>query len=119
MEGKHLDQLDTVKEGERGSKQAMLSALEKTLGIVKLAADMAGVPRSTHYFWMKEDSDYAKEVTSIDNIALDFAESQLHSLIKAKNVAAVIFYLKTKGKNRGYLERIETVAATFTVGFDD
>ena len=38
---------------------------------------------------------------------MDFAESQLHQQIKDGSVAATIFYLKTKGKKRGYIEKSE------------
>ena len=42
----------------------------------------------------------------MSNIVLDFAESQLHKQIKDGNPSSTIFYLKTKGKNRGYYEKI-------------
>jgi transcriptional regulator of acetoin/glycerol metabolism len=35
-------------------KQAMLHALEKTLGVVTSAARQVGIERTTHYNWMKE-----------------------------------------------------------------
>jgi hypothetical protein len=40
-------------------------------------------------------------------MTIDFAESQLHKQIKEGSTAATIFFLKTKGKQRGYVERIE------------
>jgi hypothetical protein len=88
-------------------KQAMLQALEKTLGVVTTAARQAGIERTTHYNWLKEDAEYKRAVESIDDVALDFAESKLHSLIQNDDTAATIFYLKTKGKKRGYIERQE------------
>lgn len=88
-------------------KNAMLQALEKTLGVVTTAARQAGIERTTHYNWMKEDPDYKRAVESLDDVALDFAESKLHSLIQNDDTAATIFYLKTKGKKRGYVERQE------------
>jgi hypothetical protein len=41
------------------------------------------------------------------DVAIDFAESQLHKQIKEGNSTATIFFLKTKGKKRGYVERQE------------
>lgn len=91
----------------RLSKKAMISALEKSLGIVTSAAKIVQIDRGTHYRWMSEDSQYKTAVDSISDIALDFAESQLHKQIQSGEVSSTIFYLKTKGKNRGYIERQE------------
>ena len=88
-------------------KESMLKALEKSLGVVTVACRKSEIPRSTFYKWLNEDEDFAKEVLDIENIALDFAESQLHKQIKDGSTAATIFYLKTKGKERGYVERVE------------
>ena len=88
-------------------KESLLSSLEQSLGVVTVACRQAGIPRSTYYKWLKEDEEFAKEVKDIENIALDFAESKLHEQIQIGNTSATIFYLKTKGKNRGYVERSE------------
>jgi|TARA_R100000084_G_C4652093_1_gene150427 hypothetical protein len=88
-------------------KESILKALESSLGVVTVACKSVNVPRSTFYKWLKEDEEFAKQVRDIENIALDFAESQLHSQIKDGSTSATIFYLKTKGKRRGYIERQE------------
>ena len=88
-------------------KEAMLQALENSLGVVTVACKQSDTPRSTYYKWLKEDEQFAKDVKEIENIALDFAESQLHTQMKDGNTSATIFYLKTKGKRRGYIERSE------------
>ena len=88
-------------------KRAMIEALEKSLGIVTSACKSVGINRSTHYDWLKSDEDYKSEVESIEDIAIDFAESQLHKQIKDGNPTSTIFYLKTKAKKRGYIERQE------------
>jgi len=91
----------------RQNKQAMLDALEKSLGIVTTAAKMVGITRITHYIWMQNDHEYKKAVDELQDMVLDFAESQLHKQIKEGNTTATIFYLKTKGKKRDYIERTE------------
>jgi len=88
-------------------KKAMLEALEQSLGVVTTAARKVGIGRTTHYLWMNEDKEYKAAVDSISDIAIDFAESQLHKQIKDGNSTSTIFFLKTKGKKRGYVERQE------------
>ena len=88
-------------------KKAMIEALEKSLGIVTTACKSVGINRSTHYDWMRDDEDYKKAVLGIEDIALDFAESKLHKSIEKGSDTATIFFLKTKGKKRGYVERNE------------
>jgi hypothetical protein len=92
-------------------KKAIIEALEKHLGIVTTACRIVGVGRTTFYGWLKEDEEFAKQVEDIQNVALDFAESKLHNQIDANNTSATIFYLKTKGKGRGFVERQEITGA--------
>ena len=88
-------------------KKAMIGALQQSLGVVTSACKAVGISRETHYKWLREDVDYKYQVEDLSNIALDFAESQLHNQIKNGSTPATIFYLKTKGKKRGYIERQE------------
>jgi hypothetical protein len=90
-------------------KKAMIEALEKTLGVVSTACKMADISRTTHYRWLEEDAEYKEAVDSIQDVALDFAESKLFKNIEKAKEASVFFYLKTKGKKRGYIERQEIV----------
>jgi hypothetical protein len=88
-------------------KNAMLQALQSSLGVVSTACKQVGISRQTHYEWMREDMEYASSVKDLENVTLDFAESKLHELIFEGNVESVNFFLKTKGKVRGYIERSE------------
>ena len=92
-------------------KKAIIEALEKSLGVVTTSCKKVGIGRTQFYHWLKEDDDFRYEVEDIQNVALDFAESQLHKQIGEGNTSATIFYLKTKGKNRGYVERQEITGA--------
>ena len=92
-------------------KEAMIQALEKSLGIVTQACKSVGIERKTHYNWLRNDMDYANAVNDLKAVALDFAESQLHKQINGGNTSATIFYLKCQGKDRGYVERVEITGA--------
>lgn len=91
----------------RHTKKALLEALEKSLGIVTTACLSVEIGRDTFYRYLKDDKDFAKAVKDIDNIALDFAESALLKNIRKGKEASIIFYMKTKGKARGYIEKTE------------
>lgn len=101
-------------------KKAMLEALEKTLGVVTKACEMVGIGRTQYYTWLKEDEEFAQQVQDIENVALDFAESSLHEQIKDKIPTSTIFYLKTKGRKRGYIETkdITNNGGSFTNPFE-
>ena len=92
-------------------KRAMIEALEKTLGIVTTALKQTGIGRTTYYGWLQDDPEFKADVEAISDIALDFAESQLHKQIQDGQPASTIFYMKTKGKKRGYVERQEITGA--------
>lgn len=97
------------KEQNPTKKAAMIDALEKSLGVVTSACKAVSISRQTHYEWYHTDPAYKQVVDDISEIALDFAESQLHRQIKDGNTTATIFYLKTKGKKRDYVERTEVM----------
>jgi hypothetical protein len=88
-------------------KNNLLDALEKSLGVVTSACKIVKCHRSTFYKFYNNDQDFKASVDELQNLTLDFAESQLHKQIKDGNTTATIFYLKTKGKKRGYVERKE------------
>lgn len=57
---------------------------------------------------------------------VDFAEEKLFENIGENDNTAIIFYLKTKGRHRGYIEKKETkldvkgsISSFFDEGFDD
>ena len=86
-------------------KEKMIQALELNLGNVTLSCKAMNISRDTHYRWMKEDKEYRKAVKDMENAALDFAESSLLKQIAKGNPLATIFFLKCKGKKRGYIEQ--------------
>ena len=85
----------------------MIEALVRSLGVVTMACREVGIARKTHYEWYNEDKEYKVAVDDVLDVALDFAENMLHKQIENKDTTATIFFLKTKGKKRGYIERQE------------
>jgi hypothetical protein len=90
------------------AKKAMLDALELNLGNVSSSVAAVGISRSTHYKWIEEDEEYANAVADLSEGVIDFVESALHKRIKEGDTTSMIFFLKTKGKKRGYIEKTES-----------
>ena len=90
------------------NKKALLEALEKSMGIVTTACEEVGINRWTYYDYYNKDEDFKKKVDELAEVALDFAESKLYKNINEGKETSIIFYLKTKGKKRGYIEKTET-----------
>jgi hypothetical protein len=88
-------------------KKEMINLLYETRGYISQCCKAVGIGRSTHYKWMNEDEEYKKSVEETQEACIDYVESKLLDQIEDNNPTSTIFYLKTKGKNRGYVERTE------------
>jgi len=111
---KDIEQKPKKRVGERGpnkttapEKEAMIVALNRALGNVSVCCKEVGISRQTHYNWLETDPEYAQAVMNINEKVIDNAEAMLNSSIMEGNVTAIIFFLKTKGRSRGYTEHYE------------
>jgi hypothetical protein len=55
----------------------------------------------------KEDSGFKQDLKDAEEAIIDNVESKLLSKIHDGDTTCMIFFLKTKGKDRGYVERQE------------
>ena len=92
---------------ERRNMDRLLEAMTKSLGNVTIACNGANLSRQAHYSYMDKYDSYKKEIEEIKEMAIDFVEGKLFSQIKADDTTSIIFFLKTRGKSRGYSERFE------------
>ena len=84
-----------------------LSALSDAAGNVSVACKSSGVEsRTTYYRWL-QNPDFANAAEAIKDESIDYVESKLMKAISEDNITAIIFYLKTQGKKRGYIETTE------------
>lgn len=86
-------------------KLKFLGALNASRGIIAEACAAMGVGRTTYYRWYNDDVEFRKQVDVITETQVDYVESKLLQKITAGDTTAIIFYLKTKGKARGYSEK--------------
>lgn len=97
------------------SKAKFLEAFSAAAGIVLTACEAVNISRSTFYRWMKTDGEFAERVEEISEEQIDFVEGKLLRQIKEGDTTAIIFYLKTKGKKRGYSEKTPPKEETIPV----
>ena len=90
---------------EHIKKKILIESLENSLGIISTACSKANISRSSFYKWYNEDEEFRKKVDEIDNVKLDFVESQLFKNIQNLKEKSIIFYLQHKGHKRGYIQK--------------
>jgi len=106
-------------------KDALIEAMQKSMGVISEACRVVGCDRKTFYRYYNKDQKFKEACDECNERALDFAESKLFELVdgvtmhkedregndisydRAPDVTAIIFYLKTRGKKRGYVEKVE------------
>lgn len=88
-------------------KQKLLEALEKSLGIVTAACKEVGISRDRFYTYYNTDEDFRKAVDDIQEITLDFAENQLLKKIREGSERSILFYMKYRGRKRGYNDTMD------------
>ena len=80
-------------------------ALISTAGIRTDAAALLKCSRSTIKRYIDRSEVLARIESEVVEQLIDLAESKLVDAINVGNLTAIMFYLKTKGKHRGYTER--------------
>jgi hypothetical protein len=103
--------MTTIKKGEKkqGKKEVrkslFLEVFEASACNVSVSCKKVGISRNTFYEWKKKDLVFAEAVKEQEESLLDFAETMLYKAIKEGKTPELIFFLKTKGQSRGYVEK--------------
>ena len=82
-------------------QKEFIKVYRSALGILSLALQESNTSREDYEEWL-EDAKFEEQINSIGEISLDYVENQLIKQIKDGNLTAITYYLKTKGKDRGY-----------------
>ena len=98
----------TIKKRQQKDKKTLIENLEKT-PIIQMACEKTGISRATYYRWRIDDREFEKNADKAldDGVSLmnDYAESQLISSIRDKNMTAIIYWLKHR--HRAYSTKLE------------
>ena len=101
---------NTKTDGTKGTlsdkKELFLKALKNNLGNVSASCSAVNIGRQTYYNWIEADN---------------LAENRLLEKIDKYDTTSIIFFLKTKGRKRGYNEstQLELVKPISEITFDE
>jgi len=91
------------------------SALRTTSGNVSAAARGLSIGRATLYRRIAESKTLQQVLVDAREELVDLAETMLRRNVMDGNMQAIMFALRTLGKNRGYVERVQATTETLAV----
>ena len=102
---------------KRPDNATIIATLTACGGIVLHAAERLGVARQTVHSWIAADPDLKAAHDGVSEELLDIAESNIIEKVRQGDLEATKFYLRSKGRARGWGDhtRVEaTVNTTVT-----
>jgi hypothetical protein len=91
------------------SRAALIQALRENDGNMSAAARRFHCDRTRVWQIVNADPELRELTDQLAETFIDEAENKLFEAIRAGNVVATIFFLKTRAKHRGYSERLELI----------
>ena len=91
----------------RFTEEHIAGVLKESRGLQALAAKQLGVSLRTITNYLNKFPDLKEILDEEREATLDMAEASLYRAVIRGEAWAVCFFLKTRGKSRGYVERTE------------
>ena len=101
--------------GKPVSVKAVAKALKAHKGFITYAANELGCTRQTVHNMINKHPKLQEVLKDAKENMLDFTESKLGENISQGKTAEILFYLKTQGKERGYIEKADDSGAGTTI----
>lgn len=90
----------------------IVETYRRYLGNLTQTCKLLKIPPKMIYEYMEKSPDFKEEMLAIrESESIDFVESKLMQKINEGDTTSIIFFLKTRGKKRGYSERFELTGA--------
>ena len=99
---------NTQERTTEAKKEKFIKAFIDNSFNISKACENAGIYRRTYYDWIAKDKDFESRVEEAQEKLIDEVEEALRQKILIGDTTSIIFFLKTKGKKRGYIEKQET-----------
>jgi hypothetical protein len=92
---------------QRYKPAQVIAALAHTRGMVYLAAERLGCDPDTVYNYAKRYASVRDAIAKYRGKTTDIAELKLYEAISDGSLPAIMFYLRTQGRERGYVEKFD------------
>ena len=92
---------------ERPTLEELIAAIDAKKGNLAAVARGFGVSRPLVFKWVHKSATALEALETARETMIDNAESVLYKRVLEGHTAELIFFLKTQGRNRGYVERRE------------
>jgi hypothetical protein len=96
-------------------KKNLLIALRNHAGLITPACNEVGISRQQYYYYLKNDKDFKEAVEDIHEETIDFVESKLLEKIEQGSERSILFFMKYRGKKRGYTDTIDITSNGETI----
>lgn len=90
---------------DKFTRETIKQAIENSGGFVSVASRQLNCTRKTIYNYLDKYPELKEALQDIKEQYLDMAEAKLIEKIRAGATPELLFYLKTQGKSRGYIEK--------------
>lgn len=89
------------------AQKEFITVLRNSSCNISVACGKMNISRQTFYVWKKNNPTFAESVSELEESLIDYAETKLMENIRDGKESSIFFFLKTRGKKRGYIETVE------------
>jgi len=105
----------TVPPNQLYEPATIVSALERARGMIAIAARLLRCSRQTIYTAVRTYPEVKEALDDARELGLDLAEMALFKAIDKGQGWAITLYLKTQGRKRGYVEKVDVGSDSATL----
>lgn len=107
--------IPNLKHNERYTPEQVIAALRSARGMLSAAGQLLGCTRGTVAGYKDRYPAIDAVLTEEREMQLDRTELVLFKAIDKGELPAVFYYLKTQGRARGYVEKVDVAADALTL----
>jgi hypothetical protein len=96
-----------ARSGKKIGAEKVAEAIRKTGGVLAAAARALGCDRSTIHRYVNDYATVREAYEEANETNLDIAEGKLLEQVRAGDPKQIQFFLRTKGRSRGYGDKME------------